>query len=328
MTSSDTPFLSALAPLLLQVRAEFASAYPLSYADLESTARSNFLGDLHAIADCALAAATSDPSTLRQQILWFVRMLRSRGMAVEVIQSILKSLEQKLKAHFAIAPFPAIAWDAERLHIPNAETLQMTDWLLAGDLDAARHTFLHQLRPSFPDSLPQTSVKVIQPALYAVGDRWERNEITFEQEHIATAISQQVLSDGFTQVQMAPLQAKSALFACVPGNRHEVGLRMVADAFAIAGWKVICLPIGQSETDILQAIAQWNPDWLGLSITMPNQVEPARELVQHIRQRFSKERPMILVGGLAISEDISIRNRLGADRYCADAIEAHALAKE
>jgi methanogenic corrinoid protein MtbC1 len=64
--------------------------------------------------------------------------------------------------------------------------------ILAGQRAAAVQVAREALRDG--TSLQSLYLDVFQPALYEVGARWEANQLTVAQEHIATAITQFVMA--------------------------------------------------------------------------------------------------------------------------------------
>lgn len=50
-----------------------------------------------------------------------------------------------------------------------------------------------------------------------------------------------MLASAYVQATFAPPVGKTAMFACVEGNHHSIGLHMLSDAFETAGWDVLFL---------------------------------------------------------------------------------------
>ena len=109
--------------------------------------------------------------------------------------------------------------------------------LLAGDRDAA-------VRTAFDDgvarglSVPDLYVGVIQTAQHRIGELWQANRLTVAHEHVATAISQLVMALAYPVLPRQPRNGKPALVACVDDELHDLGARMVADFFEMAGFDV------------------------------------------------------------------------------------------
>lgn len=78
----------------------------------------------------------------------------------------------------------------------------------------------------------------IQAALYRIGDLWAEGRASVAQEHLATAMAQRLLVRALDAVPFAAPRDESVVIACVQGNHHSLGARMIADAFTIEGWNV------------------------------------------------------------------------------------------
>ena len=87
-------------------------------------------------------------------------------------------------------------------------------------------------------SLVDVELHVIQPSLYHIGEEWQANRVSVAKEHMATAIALSVMTMGLLRSPPPAAIDRRVLLACVAGNHHAVGLRMVADAFQLAGWDV------------------------------------------------------------------------------------------
>src|SRR5688572_10178495 len=81
-------------------------------------------------------------------------------------------------------------------------------------------------------------VDVIPEALYEVGRRWERAEISVAAEHLATAEAQGVLRDMARRLPAIEPNGRSAIVAAVEGELHELGPRVLADLLIGDGWQV------------------------------------------------------------------------------------------
>src|SRR5215210_5471724 len=114
------------------------------------------------------------------------------------------------------------------------------DALVAGDLDGARRVLTGALDAG--TTVRELYLGVLQPALYEVGARWSRAEISVAQEHLATAAAQAAMA-GLAE-RLAPLPGSrgasrgSVVIACAEDELHALGVRMVADFLEADGWGV------------------------------------------------------------------------------------------
>jgi len=60
--------------------------------------------------------------------------------------------------------------------------------------------------------LAEIDVRIIQPAMYEVGRLWQRRQISVAQEHLASAITQNVLARAFSEAEFSsPVNRKALL---------------------------------------------------------------------------------------------------------------------
>ena len=197
---------------------------------------------------------------------------------------------------------------------------QLENALLQGDYRAAQ-TIVNNLQDA-GHSIIEIDVCLIQSALYNIGEKWQSNLVSVAQEHLATATAQTVMANAFSRVCLPSANGQKALFACVEGNHHAVGRRMVSDAFELRGWDVQFLGANVPIRALLEQTNDWKPDLLGLSIAFPHQLNAARETIKAIRERFSMARPSVILGGLAINRFQPLAASLGGDAYAHNATSA------
>lgn len=167
------------------------------------------------------------------------------------------------------------------------------------------------------------ATRLLQPALYDIGVLWQRNEITVDQEHLATSIAQTFLARFYRRAQVGALaNRRSVLFASGAGNQHVVGLRMVADTFAIAGWTVNHLPPDGDTDSFIAAIDRFRPEVLGLTVSLNQHLPSLRRMVGAMRSALGAHCPVVLVGGLPINRFQDAWAWVGADAWASDPLGA------
>jgi methylmalonyl-CoA mutase cobalamin-binding domain/chain len=146
-------------------------------------------------------------------------------------------------------------------------------------------------------SLVAIEMHVIQPSLYDIGEGWQANRVTVAKEHMATAIALSVMTIGLLRSPPPVTLGKRALLACVEGNDHSVGLRMVADAFQLAGWDVQYLGANMPTAAIIRQAADWRADVVGLSVSFAQQLPVVKEVIAQLHERLGESRPAVIIGG-------------------------------
>ncbi len=199
---------------------------------------------------------------------------------------------------------------------PWAEMAEFQAALLGGNHREA-HAILQRCIDN-GHSLVELELHIIQPALYDIGEKWQANQVSVAQEHMATAIAQSVMAVALQNSQPPPSVNKRVLLACVEGNNHALGLQMVADAFLLAGWEVQYLGANVPTLSLIQQVAEWKPDLVGLSVSFPQQLRVAKAIIAQLYERFGRQRPAVIVGGLAFNRFRGLADVVGADIFGTD----------
>src|SRR5688500_1213618 len=74
--------------------------------------------------------------------------------------------------------------------------------------------------------------EVVRPALQEVGNLWYLNRLNVADEHLATATAEAAVAALYSLFTWPP-RGPRALIACVQGERHGLGARMIADLLAL-----------------------------------------------------------------------------------------------
>jgi methanogenic corrinoid protein MtbC1 len=240
------------------------------------------------------------------------RMDPSAGKVVVAAVSAVKSkfLEKANSAPANYASMPS-AW-------PDCTEFEAA--LLAGDRRLAAAMMERSLERGH--SIIETELHMIQPALYQIGEKWQNNQVSVVQEHLATAIAHSVMVQGMVKCKLAEPNGKKVLLACVEGNHHSLGLQMVADAFELAGWEVSCIGANVPTASLVVHVGSWKPTLLGLSVSFPHQLRVVKEVIARLNESLGAGRPPIIIGGLAINRFHNLADRIGADAWSPDAAAA------
>lgn len=192
--------------------------------------------------------------------------------------------------------------------------------ILQGNRLLAQQLILDAVREGMP--LRQVYLEVFQPALYEVGQLWETGQISVAQEHLATAITQTILAALYAQTPLAPGRGQRAIVACLSGNHHEIGARMAADFLQWAGFDTLYLGANTPEASFLAMVDDFKPHVVGLPSSLPRHIEGVRAVIEQIHADFRRDRPTILVGGLAFNLVDGLWRQVNADVWGHNAGEA------
>ncbi len=190
------------------------------------------------------------------------------------------------------------------------------DALVSGDTKDAWSA----LRTALVDgaSYADVAADVVGPALVEVGTRWAERQITVAQEHLATANATMLLSQVFLDADVAAPNGRKAVFACVAGNHHALGVRILSDAFAIAGWEVRSLGANVPTDDLIDFVRTEAPDVIGLSLSDAEQAGAARAVAAAARASDRNPTPLVVVGGFPFVSGALTAADVDADAAHAD----------
>jgi diguanylate cyclase (GGDEF)-like protein len=137
--------------------------------------------------------------------------------------------------------------------------------------------------------------RVIAPAMWRIGQLWEKGEISVADEHLATALTHQVMASVYGPSLGHKVKPGRILMAAVEGEQHALGLRMAADVVELAGYETIYLGADVPMDGLLQAVAARSPDLVGLSATMPDSIQTLDRAIAEIQRVNPKL--IVLFGG-------------------------------
>jgi MerR family transcriptional regulator, light-induced transcriptional regulator len=152
-------------------------------------------------------------------------------------------------------------------------------------------------------STPELYQRVIAPAMYEIGELWQRGALTVADEHLATALTNRVLAALRPPPdEVATPDRGRALLAAVEGEQHALGLRMAADLLEDAGFDTVYLGADVPTEALLQAVRTLSPDLVALTATMPTLAPRLEAVAAELRQAHPGLG--LLVGGQAASPRI------------------------
>jgi methanogenic corrinoid protein MtbC1 len=191
--------------------------------------------------------------------------------------------------------------------------------LLAADEVAAEIAIREAMDASL--STAEIDENVIAPALWLVGELWERGEISVADEHIATEITLRVLALQREARRVAQSRiGRRAMLATPAGELHVVALRMVANLLRGAGYDVVMLG-ADVPADALSALARrLHAQVICMSSTMPGREYEVLEAIDEVRQATPSV--AFVLGGSGVSAEWELRPQVRVCTRVSEAVEA------
>lgn len=172
----------------------------------------------------------------------------------------------------------------------------------------------------------QLYLQVFQPALREVGRLWQLRKISVAQEHFCSAATQIVMSQLLLRAPAVARCGRGVVVACVSGDLHDLGARMVGDFFEMAGWDAYVCGANTPHAAVVQSVVERAAEVLAVSATMGYHLHEVQELIEWVRADARCAGLRVMVGGRPFTIDPALWRAVGADGTAADAAAAVALA--
>ena len=106
----------------------------------------------------------------------------------------------------------------------------------------------------------------------------------------------------------------------VKGDIHDIGKNLTAMMLEGAGFEVINIGINNPVEKYLEALAEHEPDILGMSALLTTTMPYMKVVIDELTARGLRDKYIVLVGGAPLNEEFG--KAVGADAYCRDAAVA------
>ncbi len=163
--------------------------------------------------------------------------------------------------------------------------------------------------------------QIIAPAMQEIGRLWEEGEITVGQEHLATSITQRVMSIFYPMILELPRERGTIVVSATPNELHEIGARIVADLLEIDGWNVHYMGANSPADSIFDFVLRVRPRFLCLSTSLISNLPAVASLVKQIKTIDELKHTHIVAGGQVYQFEIDLWKTVGADGYSVTATD-------
>jgi methanogenic corrinoid protein MtbC1 len=208
----------------------------------------------------------------------------------------------------------------EALGSPKSVTDRFLGAALAGDLATAAQAIEEADQVGM--SLSRLFGEVLRPALYEVGRRWEQENLPVGQEKEVSELARELIAE-LTRRHAAPdPHGPVVVAACVAGERHELGLRMIAGLLRERGFRVHFLGADVDPRFLRETVQLRRPDVVLLSATAEDRLPDLAAAIAAIRLTGPSTPPILIGGGQAISDHADSIRGWGAVPATEDGVEA------
>ena len=116
----------------------------------------------------------------------------------------------------------------------------------------------------------------------------------------------------------------AVLIGTVKGDLHDIGKNIVIMMLEGAGFRVIDLGVNIDAEEVVAKVIEIRPQVLGLSALLTTTMPEMKRVIEELRARGLRDGVRIMVGGAPV--DAAFAEKIGADGYGKDAVQAVALA--
>lgn len=285
------------------------------------------------------ALLADDTKLFASYLEWARVLFSSIGLPETTLADTLTAITAVLTTHLppetmnVVRPYLVIAEQSpthsQPDHFQTDEPLQAlcqqySEALLRANRKLASQLIMNAVEKGTP--IRDIYLHVFQQSQYEIGRLWQMNEISVAQEHFCTAATQMIMSQLYPYLFSNEKNGRRLVVTCVASELHELGARIVADFFEMAGWDTYYLGANMPTRSIITALEDRQADVLAISATMTFHISPTAQLIKDIRA--ANKRIKILVGGYPFNISSELWQRVGADGYAADADKAVATAHQ
>jgi len=168
----------------------------------------------------------------------------------------------------------------------------------------------------FLDGMPLTEIfdRLIATAMFEVGDRWSKGELSITQEHLATraafAASQKLRS----VLPVPTMNGRIAMCCTIEGDLHELPIYLAQLTLEHAGWEVINFGANTPLYALAEEVSADPPNLVCISATLINDPERLFRDYKAFRDKAVRHKVPVVLGGKAFTDEKN-RSRFPAEIY-------------
>jgi methanogenic corrinoid protein MtbC1 len=279
----------------------------------------------------AQSVALGAPELFAAYLAWAAVMLESRGIPPDDLRADMAELRELLAEQLPDAAERVgrvVAFATARLgsaHLAPAVAISpaaqryLDAALREGPLEAAAVVdglVAQGLKPG------DICVDVLQPAMEQAGRLWQKNLISVAEEHYCTAVTQRVLAKLYSDSLESRARGPVVVVACVSGELHEMGARMVSDLLSLEGYRTHYLGATMPAATIADYACAHGARVLALSASIAPHLAELRQTIQRVRGDPRCKDLRIIAGGGALNIVPTLWRTLGADGWAPNAAAA------
>lgn len=289
--------------------------------NLESDQKETPSDSQNAWEDCLVANAPTAASFKTEQNTHPIEKAFTEG---EYLESLVKTIEGNILPYIIEQHLDASKQSDLKPQQPiNQEAIDHLSKLVLLEDASISVSYVKEMHAS-GTALEDIYLLLLTPVARKLGDMWDEDQTSFTDVTIALWRIKQLmydLSPIFQQYAEQNQSGSSIMLVPLPGSQHNLGLFMVSEFFAKAGWR-IWGELAATEDDIITMAAKEWFDVVGLSASVREQFPQLKELIKAIKSKSKNPRVGIIIGSPVFNQFPELVADLGADMVGVNAEDA------
>ncbi len=174
---------------------------------------------------------------------------------------------------------------------------------LSALLDGNKYECISIVEKLLEDDVPIKSIYVdlIQRSMYRIGHLWERQRASVASEHLATKISDNILSMMYPEISSGPKCARTIVVTCADKEFHELGARIISDYIEFQGWNSYYLGACTPKEELAKIVVEKQPDLVGVSVNLYMNMPRMLKMIEEIHSYIPHQQ--FIIGGQAFTHE-------------------------
>lgn len=225
----------------------------------------------------------------------------------------------------------SISYSGQNIPVAKAKTIASTgdiiedikNAIISGEKEAIADMVEKALNDGYKPN--EITDKALSAAMNVVGKDFGAKKIFLPQ----VMLSAEAMREAFIKIkERIPADSMSdkgkIVIATVKGDIHDLGKNIVAALLENNGYRVIDLGKDVDKEDIIKAAKENNADMIGLCSLMTTTITQIDEVIEELKNSDFKTK--VMIGGAVVTSEYA--DKVGADAYASDGVEAVELAKK
>jgi methanogenic corrinoid protein MtbC1 len=141
---------------------------------------------------------------------------------------------------------------------------------------------------------------VVRAAMDLVGRRWETDQWTISEEHLASVALANALARVRPADELDRRAGPVAVLAGPEGEQHVAGLMCLAQVLEEDGWQVDNLGANVPAADLVRFVRSREVDLIALTVATEARIPALRQTVDALRDAAPERAPALMIGGRGV----------------------------